>query len=206
MTEDLVYRMVLLLLVAGGLLASAGLAHRVDRQRGKVPRSADGPVMTPLIRLVALAFYGGMLAYLVYPPALGWAAVELPPWLRWIGAGMVATGAALALWARSSLAGSSTLTAVPREDAELVTAGPYRWVRHPVYAAGLLLIPGATLLSANLFIFLSGLAVMIVLLVRTRREEALLVEKFGAAYLAYMERTGRLIPLRISRSPSRFTT
>ena len=199
MTEDRVYRIVLFVLLAGGLSASIAMGRRVEQRRGHIGRDEDGPVIAFGIRVGGLAFYGGMLAYLVYPPILGWAAVGLAPGVRWLGAGLVAGGAALAVWARRCLGDSSTVTSVPREDAELVTHGPYARMRHPVYSAGLLLIPGAAMLAANFFIFAAGLAVMAVVMVRTRREEALLIEKFGDAYLAYMERTGRLLPKLFGR-------
>lgn len=200
MTEDLIYRSVLFVLLAGGLSASIAMGRRVEQRRGHVGRDRDGPVIAFGIRVGGLAFYGGMLAYLVYPPLLGWAAVELASGVRWLGVGLVAGGAALAVWARRCLGDSSTVTSVPRPDAELVTHGPYARMRHPVYSAGLMLVPGAALLAANLFILAAGVAVMMVVMIRTRREEALLIDKFGDAYLDYMARTGRLLP-KLFRRP-----
>lgn len=202
MAVDLTYRLVLLALLAAGFAAAAILVGRVERREGAVPRSADGPVMSVAIAVAGISFYGGLLLYIVYPPLLGWAATNVPPAWRWAGAALFAAGASLAVWARHTLGESSTVTAVPRDDAELVTRGPYRRVRHPIYAAGLLIIPGATLLTANLFVLGAGAAVMAVLMIRTRREEALLLEKHGDAYRDYMARTGRLLPrLRAPREP-----
>jgi protein-S-isoprenylcysteine O-methyltransferase Ste14 len=81
------------------------------------------------------------------------------------------------------------------EDHELITAGPYRWLRHPIYAS-MLAILLATLLAwtwwplqiASLVFFLAGTEI------RVRAEERLLAEHFPAEYAAYRKRTYAYIP------------
>ena len=190
------YRATLLLLLVGGFAAAALVARRMEAPGGAVDRSADGPAMAAAIKVAGIAYYGSLLAYIVWPASLSWAGVPLPAWARAIGAGLFAAGIALAVWARAALGDSSTVTAVPAPDAELVTRGPYRWFRHPVYSGGLLMAPGAAALTANLFVLAAGVAVLLVLDVRTRREEQLLLERFGDAYREVMDRTGRWLPRR----------
>ena len=77
----------------------------------------------------------------------------------------------------------------------LVTDGPYRFVRHPMYAAFLLLWTLFALIAANWFVGAAGIAAfVIVLVVRTPKEERLLLGLFGDEYRAYMHRTGRIVP------------
>jgi protein-S-isoprenylcysteine O-methyltransferase Ste14 len=77
----------------------------------------------------------------------------------------------------------------------LVTRGPYRYVRHPLYTAAFLWSAGLSLLLRSLW----GLAVLIVILlpavlIRIREEEAMLVDEFGDEYRSYASRTWKLLP------------
>lgn len=81
----------------------------------------------------------------------------------------------------------------PRHDAELVRHGPYRWIRHPMYAALLfgtlaLVLDAPSLLRWGLWLIL-----LINLLFKLHYEERLLVEHF-AGYRAYMATSKRLVP------------
>ncbi|HLE96774.1 MAG TPA: isoprenylcysteine carboxylmethyltransferase family protein [Candidatus Thermoplasmatota archaeon] len=77
----------------------------------------------------------------------------------------------------------------------LVSAGPYRLVRHPSYLGILLIAVGAPLALASAWGMLAGGGAMIAVLVaRIREEEALLRDAFGAEYEAYSKRTWRILP------------
>ncbi len=78
--------------------------------------------------------------------------------------------------------------AVPR----LVDGGLYRWVRHPLYTAGLVFIWLAPVMTANLLAFNLGLTAYI--LVGIRFEERKLLREFGEQYATYRGRTPMLIP------------
>ncbi len=101
-------------------------------------------------------------------------------------------------WTLSSLGKNLTDTVVTRANAVLVTHGPYRWVRHPFYVTAALLMASVTLLTANWLIGLTSLVVLALLAIRTPKEEAMLIQRFGQQYREYMERTGRFIP-RVAR-------
>ena len=194
MTDTDLARLLLTAVLAVALLGAIAMRAAGVRAAGELPRSVDGRAIASAIRVLALAFYGGLLLFLVWPPGVAWAAVDVPRWARWAGAAFMAGGFGLALWSRWTLGASSTLTSVPAPHASLVTGGPYRWLRHPIYTAAFLLIPGVAGLTANLFILAAGLGALAVLVVRTPREEALLLEKFGDDYRAVMDRTGRWLP------------
>jgi protein-S-isoprenylcysteine O-methyltransferase Ste14 len=194
MSDTDLARLLLLIVLSGALAAGIAMRAAGVRAAGKLPRSVDGPAIASAIRVLALAFYGGLLLFLVWPPAMAWAAVDVPRWARWAGAIFMAGGFGLALWSRWTLGASSTLTSVPAPGGGLVTRGPYRRLRHPIYTAAFLVIPGVAGLTANLFILAAGLGALTVLVVRTPREEALLLGKFGDDYRAVMDRTGRWLP------------
>lgn len=74
----------------------------------------------------------------------------------------------------------------------LVDGGLYRWVRHPLYTAGLVFIWLAPVMTANLLAFNLGLTAYI--LVGIHFEERKLLEEFGERYAAYRGRTPMLVP------------
>jgi protein-S-isoprenylcysteine O-methyltransferase Ste14 len=94
----------------------------------------------------------------------------------------------------SSLGRSITDSVIVRERAALVTHGPYRWIRHPLYTFGALFFLGVGLMAANALVFVFGGLGLTMLALRTPREEAKLIEKFGDEYRRYMARTGRFFP------------
>ncbi|MCI0652343.1 MAG: isoprenylcysteine carboxylmethyltransferase family protein [Planctomycetes bacterium] len=87
---------------------------------------------------------------------------------------------------------------VPRavifEGHELVTRGPYRLVRHPVYSGVLALWLGAAIAQANLALLLLWPVDAALFHLQARQEERLLASKFGAAYERYAAATPRFLP------------
>jgi protein-S-isoprenylcysteine O-methyltransferase Ste14 len=82
-----------------------------------------------------------------------------------------------------------------RREHTLITSGPYRYVRHPMYADMLLWLVSFALVTANWFYALTIAAGLSILFgVRIPDEERLMIERFGEQYRAYMKRTKRLIP------------
>jgi len=86
-------------------------------------------------------------------------------------------------------------TVLTKERHELVTSGPYRWVRHPLYGTGIALFLSVGLMAANAFLLLwTVVALVSIRLIVVPREEAALVEAFGQEYQSYQSRTGSLLP------------
>jgi protein-S-isoprenylcysteine O-methyltransferase Ste14 len=118
------------------------------------------------------------------------------------GAGVFAVGMAL-LVAGAALRWSSfwalgpyfTFTVDVSSDQPVVTAGPYRVLRHPGYAGGLLAMLGIGVVYAN-WVGLAGFAVpcLIIIVWRIRIEEAALLRTAGAPYRAYAAHHKRLLP------------
>ena len=103
----------------------------------------------------------------------------------------------LLLWRSHRALGKNfrpTLEASP--DQELVTTGPYSYVRHPLYLAFLLMLTSTGLLSSNWFIGVVGvLLIASITVVRIPAEEALLSQRFGEQYREYRQRTPALLPV-----------
>ena len=144
--------------------------------------------------LFALLSYGSILAYLAYPPSMQWAQIALPLWLRWAGIGIMMTMLPLIYWMFSSLGKNITPTVVTREEHSLVTEGPYKWIRHPLYSFATMNFIGLSLAAANWFILLMIACIFIILHSRTHIEEAKLLDRFGDEYQKYINSTGRYLP------------
>ena len=82
-----------------------------------------------------------------------------------------------------------------KREQQLVTFGPYYWVRHPLYTTGISLFVALGLMEASWFMLvMATVAALLILLLVIPAEERGLVAKFGEEYRAYMRRTGRLLP------------
>ena len=198
MQHDLIYRGILLVLFIAAFMMSEHFRGRADKQGGKIGRGGDGAAFLVPQAIITLATIGWLLTYLIVPQWIAWSQVELPRWMRFAGAGLGVAAVGLFVWMFKHLGANVTATAQTRPDAQLVTTGPYRWIRHPMYAFGVIWFLAIVLLTASWFIAVTGAAGFSFLVIRCRREEANLIERFGDEYRAYMRRTGRFFPRRRS--------
>jgi protein-S-isoprenylcysteine O-methyltransferase Ste14 len=133
--------------------------------------------------------------YVVAPEQLAWAALPLPAGWRWFGVGLGLLGIFLLLWVHHTLGKNFSVPGVMKEKQSLVTAGPYKWVRHPMYTVIFLVTVVYFLISANWFIGVVWIGWIVgTVASMVRDEEAILIEKFGDDYRAYMRRTRRFLP------------
>jgi protein-S-isoprenylcysteine O-methyltransferase Ste14 len=109
------------------------------------------------------------------------------------GVVLCAAGIAVAIWARSQLGRNWGMPASVKEDPELITSGPYRVVRHPIYAGVLLAMIGSALVVGRSWLVLLG--VFVVYFAYTARlEERTLARQFPDAYGRYRARTKMVVP------------
>jgi protein-S-isoprenylcysteine O-methyltransferase Ste14 len=184
--------------------ACIGVPHRLraDRAGGRVvARRVDPAWFWILMGLVGPPVVLVCLAFLIQPRWVDFSRVAAPLGVRLMGVPIALAGIALFGWMFRHLGLNVKSTSMPRDTATLVTTGPYRWIRHPMYSAALLLIIAAALLTANAVVAFGGIAMFALLAARSRLEERRLVEKFGAAYRDYQQRTGRFLP-RFNRMSS----
>jgi protein-S-isoprenylcysteine O-methyltransferase Ste14 len=191
------------LMFAAILLAAfsmSGFFRRRARQTGAIPRSREGGWSLLVRLLFAIPFYLGMVAYVVNPRWMDWSALPLSASIRWVGVALGLAMLPLLYWVLRSIGRNISETVLTKTDHQLVTHGPYRWVRHPLYTAATAAFLALGLIAANAFILVMGVVIFaaIALLV-VPREEAELAGKFGAAYAGYKQRTGALVPRMSAR-------
>lgn len=160
-----------------GWLAAAFTAKRSVSRGGLGPRAVSALAVAVLIR--GFGSRGGLAIHSL-PVAI-------------VGAVLFVAGLLLAVWSRAILGRNWGMPTTQRIEPELITAGPYRLIRHPIYS-GILLAMVGTALSTSLI----GLGIAAVLgsyfVWAARVEERNLSATFPSAYPAYRKRTRMLIP------------
>jgi len=181
------------------LFTSIGISsyfrRKADKDTGeKISRKVDGSTLMTIIKVGGLILWLSPLVYLLNPLWMAWSKIGLPDSVRWlsIGIGIVCIG--LIYWLFSSIGSGISPTSATRKQHTLVTSGPYHWVRHPLYTVGSSMFISFGMIADNWFIAVLGVLAFIAMAIRTPKEEANLIEKFGDEYREYMKRTGRFLP------------
>jgi protein-S-isoprenylcysteine O-methyltransferase Ste14 len=105
-------------------------------------------------------------------------------------------GFALAVWARRYLGRNWGMPMSLKEGHELVTTGPYCYVRHPIYTGMLLAILGSALVNGPIWVVVfAGMAIYCVYSART--EESLMLQQFPEQYARYKKGTKAIVPFII---------
>lgn len=190
-----IFRILAAVILFSGMSISMYHRRKADKETGEsLSRRADGSAMMTVIRVFGLVLWLSPLVYLLNPIWMAWSKMGLPDWTRWLGVALGALCVPGIYWLFSSIGTGITPVSATRREHKLSTSGPYRWVRHPLYTIGSSFIVSFGLMADNWFIALMGILAFIAMAIRTPREEANLIEKFGDEYRDYMRRTGRFLP------------
>ncbi|HEY3858346.1 MAG TPA: isoprenylcysteine carboxylmethyltransferase family protein [Gammaproteobacteria bacterium] len=165
-------------------------ARGIKRATQKEPWISRGPVLVGLILAVILLLAPGWLGSFMGQRFLpGTDALYFP------GLALLSLGVCFGFWARHTLGTNWSGRVTIKQDHELVTGGPYRWVRHPIYTGVLFAYAGSVLALGRV----GGIfAIAIMLMIFARKislEEKMLDQHFGERYAAYRRGTHALIPL-----------
>jgi protein-S-isoprenylcysteine O-methyltransferase Ste14 len=186
----------------GKILWLLGVAGWCAIRYGPYRRARRTATATELDRsrewiLLGISFAGMFVMPLVYvassqPRFANYAVAPIQ-----IALGAVACVVSMWLFYRThkDLGSNWSATLEVRDRHTLVTTGIYGSVRHPMYAAFWLWTLAQALLLANWIAGLAGLmAFGLHFLMRIDREERMMIDRFGDAYVAYMAQTSRIIP------------
>ncbi len=146
-------------------------------------------IIVAIFLIRAGAFERGFF-YPSYPPAAPAPVVIL---LGAAGVVLCAAGIASAVWARIYLGRNWGMPMTLREGHALVTAGPYRWVRHPIYGGILAALLGSALALGAAWLLLLALF-GIYFVYGAKIEEKAMLEQFPDEYPAYLKRTKMFVP------------
>jgi protein-S-isoprenylcysteine O-methyltransferase Ste14 len=91
-----------------------------------------------------------------------------------------------------------------REEHKLITSGPYKRIRHPMYLGIFIYTTGLMLISSDLLVFIFFAFSIWVNYIRIPDEEQMMIDEFGDEYREYMKHSGKLLPrLRTANEPPR---
>lgn len=98
------------------------------------------------------------------------------------------------IWARVALGKNWSANVVLKENHELITGGPYSYVRHPIYSGLLLMILGLAIYLGSLFGFLIFIIFFFGARYKAFKEEKLLLKYFPERYPDYKKQVSALVP------------
>jgi protein-S-isoprenylcysteine O-methyltransferase Ste14 len=175
-----------------GIRVYYGRKARLNRQEVEVKESKANMAVRAFF---GLGYISALFVYVFIPGVFDWAVIELPKWVRWIGALITLSSVLLLWWVQWALDVQFDTTLHTQAEHKLIQHGPYKWVRHPMYTALFLMGFGWFLLTANWFIGIPlMIGIVLVVVFRVKNEETVLVDLFGDEYQEYMQRTGRFLP------------
>jgi protein-S-isoprenylcysteine O-methyltransferase Ste14 len=151
-------------------------------------------VWKPSLRMFGAAVFIALAFATNETPAMHLRIYSPTPAIAWAGIAVCAAGLAFAIWARRTLGRNWSGAVTIKEDHELITRGPYRIVRHPIYTGILVGVLGTFIGTGRVreavLLLLAGLAVFMKISV----EERLMLRQFPEAYPEYRRRTRAIIP------------
>lgn len=152
--------------------------------------NAPSTIPWPPLLLVAVVAASALLIRVVPLP---WPGLD-DVYARFIGLGIGAAGFALIIWAALTMWRHKTTVLPNRGVSELVTDGPFRWRRNPIYLGDALVLLGVAEMTKNIwFALLVPVFMALVTWLAILPEERHLEAKFGDRWRAYRDKTRRLI-------------
>ena len=160
------------------------LVAAFSMKRGRVPWSRELRIRVVIVVVVVILIRLGVFRG---------QGVETDAWRAGIGLVLFALGLGFAIWARMHIGRNWGTPMTQKDKPELVTSGPYRLVRHPIYSG--ILVAGVGTAVALDWLWLSAVALAAVyFLYSATVEERFLTGQFPDTYPAYKRSTKMLVP------------
>jgi len=195
---ELVFRLIFVVVWLAFIASLTWVRFRASSQ------PAPKPARSNRKRAVALALFGppwfaGIILYAIYPSAIAFLSIPLPMWLRGAMVVVIVPSIPFIIWSHRTLGKNwvhalDAETFLQRNDQALVTDGPYRYVRNPIYLGSFVFILALGVLAANWLLLVPALFLIVLVHRQIPNEEAMLLDRFGDEYREYWKRTPRLLP------------
>lgn len=180
------------------LLASVRPVASELRQRtgtGVNQMAHEHPALRLIRPVLGLVFYAALVDWLLPGTRIPWLGTPFPLPIRWCGT-LICFAAVASLRASFLALGSTYRGGLGLwDDHVLVVTGPYAVIRHPIYAAFVLIMAGIWMMTGSWVIGTSGLVLTLAVpAIRLPIEESQLRERFGPQYDTYEASTARFLP------------
>jgi protein-S-isoprenylcysteine O-methyltransferase Ste14 len=140
MTEPLTFRILVALLLLVFVVYRAYYNRRFPPPERETTDKLDSSRSSTLSAIIFILAFVSTAIYIFYPGLISWGSIPLPDWLRWLGLGIAGAGFLRLEWSHHALGQNWSDQPRITETQQLVQTGPYRWVRHPIYSAFLLIL------------------------------------------------------------------
>jgi protein-S-isoprenylcysteine O-methyltransferase Ste14 len=195
MTEPLLFRILFAALLIGFVTHRAYYTRKYPPRETETLTRLSNSTTSKAANLLALLALISSTIYIIAPSYIAWASIPLPPFARWLGAGIALTGFLLLESSHRALA--SNWSDQPRimQSQQFIRTGPYKRIRHPIYTSFLMILGSSLLITSNWLVGLLWIAsVGLDISARIRFEERAMQEQFGQEFVEYKATTGSLFP------------
>lgn len=150
--------------------------------------------------ILSVLFLPFLVLYSMYPPFMNLIHLDFPVWLRWLGTLFGFIGTAFWIYSQAVLDKYWSPQLQVQKEHKMITTGPYKVIRHPIYAATFIWVIGLALYTANMVFAFIALLAIIWLILRVPKEEKMMIGQFGDEYEQYILNTGKFFPKLRRRS------
>ena len=148
-------------------------------------------ILTAIVTIVGAI---GLIMYLLAPTWWTWTHLPVGEWLQWFGIIIAIPPILYLIWVHRHLDTQWSIALELNEDHKLITSGPYKQIRHPMYLGIFIYTLGLMLISLDLLVMIFFGFSIWVNYRRIPEEEQMMIDEFGDEYLEYMKHSGRLLP------------
>jgi protein-S-isoprenylcysteine O-methyltransferase Ste14 len=195
MTHEIVFKVILI------SLYSLFTILRITFSRISKRNNTEAEIKESRIRLTFLQLYIAITViifflYIFFDHWFSWGQIpKYPEFVSWIGFSFGLLSLGMFFWVHLFLYNNFSYTLKIYQNHKLITTGPYKVIRHPMYTAFLIFHSSIFLITGNWFIGIIWIiGLLFVFLIRIRKEEKMLIEAFGDEYKEYIQKTGILFP------------
>lgn len=195
MNTEILFRLIYLIVFTTTIFISVYYRRKARIEGEIIHRSREGLLILTARIILGFTVLFFILSYPFYPNVVKWSAMSVPSWIRWLGIIIATSCPFLSLWLFRNIGTNISETVLTKKNHQLVTSGPYKYVRHPLYSTGILLILSLGMISGNwVLVLFAPVTFIIFRFIVIPKEEEKLVEKFGQQYGNYCKTTGTLFP------------
>jgi protein-S-isoprenylcysteine O-methyltransferase Ste14 len=204
--DDLFFRRAVVF--ASALVYWAGVLVQARRVRKQIGRSPNVKPRGPKEKLLWAGWFFVIVTWMAQPflagsnilsPALRIMPALLHPLGLVLGLVLTVAGYAGTLWCYAAMGDTWRIGVNRKEKTALVTRGPYRLVRHPIYLFQIVMLAGMSLLLPTPLFLIIFVVHLLCVVTKASDEESYLLTVHGKEYRDYLSRTGRLLPKILRR-------
>lgn len=198
MEEELLLR--LLIIGIFSAFAAVRIRYRIPAAKRERNKYEPSKIVLALLSIGIVAYFITLILYILYIPIIVSISLPLPSSIRWLGVLVAASFVPILYWIHFTLDKQYSADLSIKKNHELIEAGPYAKVRHPMYTVFIVFTIAIAIITSNLLCIIFSFIISFSFPSIAKSEELMLIDAFGDKYRSYMARTGRFLPPLRSKS------